>query len=391
MNRRMMMVTAAAALLFLQTAAQAQMNELVIGELHPMTGPAAYFGIPESQTLQLVAGQINSAGGLKIGDKTYKLTISTADTQANPTMAVAGFKKLITDNVHYIVGPHASAEGAALKAIVEHTPNTIMIADGAVVDELPNGKSIFRNQATMAMLDVGLTSLSKARNYPTVAFMLDRTNAGVMGTQAQLTQTLEQQGSKIAAAEFYKLGDTDFSGQLTKIASLAPSALFIRGYPAEATVIVRQARQLGFKGDISWETIAPKATVLKNISNAEMEGVMNATVPSVEDYATAGDTKAEKFLKDYRARWNAEPGEISALTHDSLQILLAAMRKAGSVEVDAVSKVMGEMKMSDVPELLHRYRPYESAMLFKNGQAFLPASTMVWKDGAWVKAQNVGP
>ena len=371
-------------------AGHARAEDLVIGELHPITGPAAYFGVPEHQTLELVAEQVNAAGGLRVKDKTYTLKIAPADTQANPTMAVAGFKKLVTDGVRYIVGPHASAEGAALKALVEREPNVIMIADGAVVDDLPNGKNIFRNQATMAMLDVGLTNLAKARGYKSVAFMLDRANAGVMGTQPQLAKTLEGQGTQTAATEYYKLGDTDFSGQLTKIVSLAPAVLFVRGYPAEATVIVKQARQLGYKGDISWETIAPTATVLKNISNAEVEGVMNATLYSVEDYAKAGDAKAAKFLADYRAKWKSDPGEISALTHDALQILLASMQKAGTIDTPAVAKEMAQLKLSDVPALLHRYRPYEGDKLFQNGQAFLPASVMVWKNGTWVKADNAG-
>lgn len=373
-------LTVAAALM---GGSPAQAADLVIGEIHPITGPASFYGLPESQAIQVAAEEINAAGGIKAGATSYKVVIRTADDQASPTVGVAALKKLLGEGVKFVIGPLASGVAPALKPIIEANPDVVQLIDGSIADGLTNGTTIFRNQATVGDYNDALTSLTKAKAYPTVAVMTDRFHAGFMGSQAVLVKNLEAQKNKVIAQEYHKLNDTDFSAQLTKIKALNPAALIIRGYPGEGALITKTARQLGYTGQIIWEFVAPPSTVTKNISTAEMAGVYNAIPPTSQDYVALGDPKAKKLAELMKKKFNTDIGELSALSYDAVYIFKAAIEKAGTIESAAVAKAFTTLKTDEVPMAINKYRPGAGGLLFTNGQVTLPGNVQVWKGDGW--------
>lgn len=358
-------------------------TDLVIGEIHPITGPASFYGLPESQAIQVAADEINATGGVKAGASSYRIVIRSADDQASPTAGVAALKKLIGEGVKFVIGPIASGVAPALRPIIEANPDVVQLIDGSIADGLTNGSTIFRNQATVGDYNDVLTELTKAKNYATVAIMTDRFHAGFMGSQAALVSKFEAQKNRVLAQEYYKLSDTDFSAQLTKIKALNPAALILRGYPGEGALITKTARQLGYTGQIIWEFVAPPSTVTKNISTVEMDGVYNAIPPTSQDYIALGDPKARKLAELMKKKFNAEIGELSALSYDAVYIFKAAIEKAGTIDSAAVAKALTTLKTSEVPMAINRYRPGAGELLFTNGQVSLPGNVQIWKGKGW--------
>ena len=76
----------------------AKAAELLIAEVHPITGPAAFYGLPMSQAIQLAVEQINASGGIKAGGEVYRLRLISGDTQASPTIGVAALRKVIGES-----------------------------------------------------------------------------------------------------------------------------------------------------------------------------------------------------------------------------------------------------------------------------------------------------
>ena len=374
----------ALSLAFGLAATAAQAEEILIGELHPLTGPASFYGIPESQGIQLAVDEINAAGGVKIGNQTHTLRLMAEDDQSNPTSAVAALKKLTTSDVRFIIGPLGSGVAPALFPIIDADENLTQIVDGTIAEGVTNGRNIFRNQANVGQYDLAVVDLFAARKFPTVAMMTDRFHAGFMGTQPALGEALTALGSKVVAEEHYKLGDTDFSAAMTKLASLKPEVLLIRGYPAEGALITKQARQLGFEGQVVWEMVSPPSTVLKNISAAEMEGVFNCIPPTTEDYIALGEEKAIAFEKAYQAKFGTNAGELSTLSYDAVYILKAAFEKAGSTENKAVNEALSQLRLDEVPQLISGYVAHEDGSLFNDmGQVNLRGAVSVWQGEGW--------
>lgn len=361
-----------------------EMKTIKVGDLHPITGPASYYGIPESRAIQLAAQQINASGGLDIGGTKYKIQIVTADAKANPTAGVAALRKLLSDGVNYIIGPLSSGVAPALKPIIENNDDITQIVDGAITQNLTNGRNIFRNQATVGSYTKTLVNLIKQKSYETIAMMTDRFHAGFMGSEQELVSALEPD-TEVVAQEYYQLGDAQFLAQLTSIIAEGPAALVIRGYPAEGARITKQARNLGYKGQIVWNMVAPPSTVAKNIPSAVMDGVYNAIPLTTEGYVRLGAENAVAMAKAYKQMFGAKPGELSALSYDALYILAAALDKAGTTNNEAVNKALSSLKLADVPQLINSYEPYEGGKLFsEQGQVLLPGVASVWKGDGWV-------
>lgn len=365
-------------------AGSAQAEDILIGELHPLTGPASFYGIPESRGIQLAVEEINASGGVKIGDQTQKLRLMTEDDHSNPTSAVAALKKLMSSDVRYIIGPLGSGVAPALFPIIDRDDGVTQIIDGSIAEGITNGRNIFRNQANVSQYDLAVTDLFLARGFGSVAMMTDRFHAGFMGTQPALSEALTALNAEVVTEEYYKLGDTDFSAAMTKLISLSPEVLLIRGYPAEGALITKQARQLGFDGQVVWEMVSPPSTVLKNISAAEMEGVFNCIPPTTEDYIALGEEKALAFQKAYEAKFGAIPGELSTLSYDAVYLLKSAFEKAATTENEAVNAALAQLRPEDVPELISGYVAQEDGRLFDDkGQVNLRGAVSVWRGDGW--------
>lgn len=359
-------------------------DEIIFGDIHPITGGAVYYGLPESRAIQLAAEEINKAGGVKVGGKPYTIRVMTEDDQANPSVGVAALRKLLASDVRFVIGPLASGVAPALKPIIEKNDKVTQLIDGATADGITNGRNVFRNQGTIAAFDVAVLDLTKAKQFPSIAVITDRFHSGFMSTQKSLVNQLGALKANVLAEEYFKLGDTDFSAQATKIKSLNPAAVLLRGFPAESALITKQLQQLGYKGQIIWEAISPPSTVVKNIPAAQMEGIYNGAPATTEHYVRAQDPKAMKLDAAYRAKYGEPAGELTALSYDAVYILRAAIERAGSTSNDAVNKAMTELKVADIPQLVMHYTPQPDGRLFdKDGQADVRGVVSVWQGDGW--------
>jgi branched-chain amino acid transport system substrate-binding protein len=62
-------------------------GKITIGWIHPLTGPLAGFGAPDSFVLSKIKATTPYKNGFKIGGKTYQVQINSYDTQSSPTRA----------------------------------------------------------------------------------------------------------------------------------------------------------------------------------------------------------------------------------------------------------------------------------------------------------------
>jgi branched-chain amino acid transport system substrate-binding protein len=383
-NRRKRATAAvAAAALVTGLAGPAAAADLTFGELHPVTGPASFYGLVMSQTLKMLADQADAAGGVEIGGAKYMLQIETGDDQAQATTGVAALRKLLADNVHVIIGPLASVVAPAIKPVIDSSPNVLQIIDGSIADGVVNGRKSFRVQASADTYNNAVIGYLKSKNLSSVAIMSDRSHQGFMMSEPRMKKSLEGDGIKVLDEEYFKIGDTDFSAQLTKLKELNPAAIVLRGYPGEGALITKQAHQLGLTGQIVWEMGAPPSTVMKNIPATEMNGVVNCIPRMTADYIRLKVPNALALANAFKAKYGEEPGENAAFSNDAFWILVTAMQKAGSTDTQKVAAVLKELKVSDVPHLVIQYRPYPGGLLFKDGQADPPSSAQVWQGTSW--------
>ena len=68
-------------------AAAAGEDVFLIGAIGPVTGSAASYGLSVKQGAQVAIDEINAAGGVVVGDKTYTLDMEFADDEATEAVS----------------------------------------------------------------------------------------------------------------------------------------------------------------------------------------------------------------------------------------------------------------------------------------------------------------
>src|SRR2546426_11225407 len=78
-------------------------NVIKFGISTPLSGPAAAWGIPHKQAMELVFDEVNAKGGLEVGGKKYKLEVVAYDHKYVIAEGVATVNRLIAkDDVKYV-------------------------------------------------------------------------------------------------------------------------------------------------------------------------------------------------------------------------------------------------------------------------------------------------
>jgi branched-chain amino acid transport system substrate-binding protein len=113
--------------------------DLKIGAVFSVTGRASFLGDPEKKTAEMIAEQVNAAGGIN-GEK---LELIVYDDEGDATKCNLAFQKLITqDKVCVIIGPSLSGLSLAVIPLAEkhRIPNISCAASYKIVYNEKTGK-----------------------------------------------------------------------------------------------------------------------------------------------------------------------------------------------------------------------------------------------------------
>lgn len=297
-----------------------------IGEFASLTGKEAAFGQSSHKGTALAIEALNAAGGV-LGKK---IDFVYEDNRSTPGESATIAKKLITrDKVVAILGEVAS--GRSLEAGTIAQANKIpMISPSSTNPKVTQiGDYIFRICFTDPFQGKLLAEFAKRTlKVQKVAIFSDVSAPYSVGLAQYFKEPFVANGGQVVAEQKFTGGDKDFKAQLTAIRAAAPDAIFVPSYYTDAGLIVAQARQLGisvplFGGD-GWE--APE---LIQIAGSALEGTYYSTHFSAEN----DDPAVQKFVADFRAKYNGEtPDAMAALGYDSAMVLADAIKRSGSTD-----------------------------------------------------------
>ena len=93
-------------------------KEIVLGASVQPTGPVANTGLYYRDAHELAVDRVNAAGGVKIGNETYKLALKLSDNQSGVNLSLYQFTQLVSqDKVDFLLGPFASDFALADSAV----------------------------------------------------------------------------------------------------------------------------------------------------------------------------------------------------------------------------------------------------------------------------------
>jgi branched-chain amino acid transport system substrate-binding protein len=276
---------------------------------------------------EMAAEDVNAKGGLDVGGKKYKVEVVAYDDKYQANEAVTAANRLIfEDKVKYIIGPVGSAPALAISPITEKN-KVIMLTLGFTPKVLgADKKYTFRpNLTTGETSQPQIDWVVKAKGAKKVGALFPNDETGHQIAK-DLEEAYSKAGAQLAAKEFFERERVDMMPLITRLMARGVDAIELDGNaPGTAGLIVKQARELGFKGMIIRSGGPATPEIVSVAGEAAAEGMLVNT--PVDPESAPVKAYAERYQKKYSKRMNG----FSPAFYDGTHMLFKAMSKAGTV------------------------------------------------------------
>ena len=309
-----------------------------IGFNVPLTGFAAADGESALNGAKLAVKQANSAGG--INGKQIELVVY--DDQASPKEAVPIANRLIEkDGVKVAVSGSYSGSTRAAAGIFQNSGIPYISAYAIHPDITRAGNYVFRTsfmgevQGRAGALLIGQTMQRK--RVVVITLKNDFGKSLAAGFKAEASNF----GIKIVNEYEYSIGDRQFGPIVAKVRADKPDAIYASGYFFTAGPLVSQLRSGGVTVPVIGQEGYDGQQFIK-IAGAFAEGVIITTSLDRDSNSPI----ARSFISEYEKFSGNKVDMVSASTHTALKVVVAALKKAGTNNPDAIRKAITQTQLS---------------------------------------------
>ena len=344
MNTKLKTIAAAIALGLSFSASAA--DTIKIGVSGPFTGGSAPMGTSMRDGVRLAAAEINAKGGV-LG---RKIELIERDDEAKNERGVQIAQELINkDKVAATVGFINTGVAQAAQRFYQQAKIPVMnnVATGSIITQQFAAQPenyIFRNSASDQIQSAMIVQEAvDRRKFKKVAILADSTNYGQLG-RADLEKVLTAKGIKPVVVEKYNLQDVDMTAQLLKAKQAGAEVVLTYGIGPELAQIANGMEKLGWKVPLigSW-TLA----MANFIDNAGKNGEGTRMPQTFIQDANTPKRKAfiDAYVKAYNPPNGRMPSAVSAAQgYDSIYLLAAAIKQAGSTDGPKVRAALEDLK-----------------------------------------------
>ena len=288
-----------------------------IGISSPFTGAIAYGGEDVNMGATLAVEEINAEGGI-LG---HLLEIYVADNACSADQAISSIRKLVeVDGVDVINGALCSGATMGAMPLLEQYGVPMVTSSSTnpkITDMSGVGGNIweFRTSPYAVMMVTGFSKLI-AESAKTVAILAPNDDYG-RGAAAAFETALTNEGVEILAIEFHESGQPDYHSILTKFKELNPDALVIPMFAHDASVMMRQFRELQMPQLVFARGAVVTPEFIADISDdlSIGEGIMEAT-----GWAYGA---GPEFDQKFEERWGFPSRYYAAMAYMAIRYVIA--------------------------------------------------------------------
>jgi branched-chain amino acid transport system substrate-binding protein len=286
----------------------------------------------------LAVKQANSTGG--IDGKQIELVVY--DDQASPKEAVPIANRLIEkDGVKVAVSGSYSGSTRAAAGVFQSAGIPYISAFAIHPDITRAGNYVFRTsfmgevQGRAGALLIGQTMQHK--RVVVITLKNDFGKSLAAGFKAEAANF----GIEIVNEYEYSIRDRQFGPIVAKVRSDNPDAIYASGYFFTAGPLVNQLRSGGVTAPIIGQEGYDSEQFIK-IAGDAAEGVIITT--SLDRDSNAPETRA--FIIEYEKFTGRKVDMVAASGHTALNVVIAALRKAGTGNSDAIRNAIAKTQLA---------------------------------------------
>ncbi|HBG19646.1 MAG TPA: branched-chain amino acid ABC transporter substrate-binding protein [Desulfobulbaceae bacterium] len=362
----------------LMTAAPVWAENIKIGALLAVTGPASFLGGPEARTLEMLVEEANAKGGIN-GNK---IELLVKDTAGNPEKAISLAKQLLEeDKVLAVVGPSSSGETMSVKKIFEDAQTPLLSCAAAEVIVNPLASWVFKTPQNDSSAAIKIFMEMNKLGIEKIAVLVDNSGFGKAGKE-QLVKIAPDYKIDIVEAEVYDAKATDLSAVVAKIkANPAVQGIVNWSIVPAQSIVVKNIRQAG------WQVPIFQSHGFGNIKYVEAAGAAAEGVIFPASRLLMADLLPDshpqkallvKYVKDYETKFKEPASTFGGHAYDAFMILEKAVAVGGN----------DKAKVREAIEGLHNLPGTAGVFTFSatdhNGLDLNAFEMMTVKDGKFV-------
>jgi branched-chain amino acid transport system substrate-binding protein len=334
--------------------AKVEGDTIVFGAAVSFTGKYSTNGKHTKNGYDLAVKRLNEMGGVKVGNKTYKIKIKYYDDESTPARSGQLAERLIKqDKIKFILGPYGSGPTKGMAPITEKQKIPMIEGNGA-------SRALFNKgyRYLFAVLSTSEQYLAESINVLAEEFKKDGRDPSTakvaiavendpfsMDIRAGVIDDAKRWGMKIVIDDKLPKELTDMTATLTKVKALRPDALIVSGHSKGAALAVRQTAQMKVDVPMLAITHCEAADVVGKFGgNANYTLCATQWAPTMtyrdDWFGFAGDY-AKRFEKEY----GYVPPYQAAESTASVLVYVDALQRAGTFDTEKVRDAIAATKL----------------------------------------------
>jgi len=312
------------------TAPQAQTNNTTTPS---NTANAIPIGIAVSQTSNVALLGQEQVTGAKIAEQIFNqqggingtpIKLIFQDVGGDEQGAINAFNTLMNQSkVVGIVGPSLSQQAFAADPIAERNKVPVLGPSNTAKGIPEIGEYISRVSAPVAVVAPFAINEALKLNpqIKKVAVFYAQNDAYSKSETEIFQQTVKDKKLDLVTVQKFQTTDTDFQSQATNAINLKPDLIIISGLAADGGNLIKQLRELGYKGLIIGGNGLNTSNIFP-VCQKQCDGVIIAQSYSPELKTPVNQT----FRETYQAQNKKEPPQFAAQAYTGVQVFVDSLK-----------------------------------------------------------------
>ena len=244
--KKLLVATAACAAMPLAAFAQDKPDALQVGITGFFTGPASVFGVPAKDAAEILAEDINAAGGIQ----GVPLQLTFIDEGAGTEVLTTEYRRLVENGAHAMLSAISSGNCKTIAPLAEDLEVINIMWDCGTQTIFEEGEYnyVFRSQAHAGteMLATVAYLLKTKPDFQTIA-VVNQDYAWGRDSWDIFSAALKalRPDVEVVGEFFPKFGSPDFSTEISRLQAMQPDIILSTSWGGDLDTFVQQASQRG--------------------------------------------------------------------------------------------------------------------------------------------------
>jgi len=322
-------------------AAKVEGDTIYLGAPISLTGKYSTNGKNTQDGYDLAVKRINEMGGVKVGDKNYKLKVIYYDDESTPARAAQLTERLINqDGVKFVLGAYSSGLTKAMAPVTEKYKIPHVEGNGAARELFTQGyKFLF---ATLSTSDFYLreavnlaaeVAKQKGKKPSDVRIAMAFENDPFsLDVRDGVLEDAKRHGMKIVIDDKLPPEINDMSATLTKVKAVKPDLLVVSGHAKGATLVARQTAEMRVNVPMIAATHCDSAKIAETLGAAAENILCASQWDRSLSYKDKWFGSAEDYAKRFEKEFNYAPPYQAAESTAAVLVYVDAFQRANDFD-----------------------------------------------------------